>query len=105
VKKVFISQPMSGRTKAQILEEREKVVKIVEDYFSDDNVEVIDTFFKDFKGNRLEFLGKSIMEGLAKADVAVFVGDWQNYDGCRCEHFIAAQYTVPCFYVNSREDL
>jgi hypothetical protein len=43
-------------------------------------------------------LGKSISEGLALADVALFIGDWENFDGCRCEQFIAAQYKVPCMY-------
>jgi hypothetical protein len=98
--RVFISQPMRGKTNAQILIERERAINCARRHFGDNAVEVIDTFFKDFDGNRLEFLGKSIMEGLAKADAAVFIGDWQNYDGCRCEHFIAAQYKVPCFYVN-----
>jgi hypothetical protein len=100
MKKVFISQPMRGKTNEQILAERERAVETAASYFNQDMVEIIDTFFTDFNGNRLEFLGKSVMEGLARADVAVFVGDWQNYDGCRCEHFIAAQYKVPCLYVN-----
>jgi hypothetical protein len=100
MKKVFISQPMRGKTDEQILTERYKACSIVLSYFTEEDVELIDTFFKDFDGNRLEFLGKSVMEGLARADVAVFVGDWQNYDGCRCEHFIAAQYKVPCLYIS-----
>jgi hypothetical protein len=102
MKKVFISQPMRGKTNAEIERERDYALFCVRARFgcSENEVDLIDTFFKDFNGNRLEFLGKSIMEGLAKADVAVFVGDWQNYDGCRCEHFIATQYKVLCFYVN-----
>jgi hypothetical protein len=100
MKKVFISQPMRGKTNGQILAERDEAINAVRFYLAESQAEIIDTFFKDFNGNRLEFLGKSIMEGLAKADVAVFVGDWQNYDGCRCEHFIAAQYKIPCLYVN-----
>jgi hypothetical protein len=95
---VFISQPMRGKTDAEIEHSRKYAVSCVRAYYRED-IDVIDTFFKGFNGNRLEFLGKSIMEGLAKADVAVFIGDWQNYDGCRCEHFIASQYKVPCFYV------
>jgi hypothetical protein len=102
MKKVFISQPMRGKTHADIERERDYALFCVRSIFGfgENDVELIDTFFKDFDGNRLEFLGKSIAEGLAKADVAVFVGDWHNYDGCRCEHFIAVQYKVPCFYVN-----
>jgi hypothetical protein len=98
--KVFISQPMRGKTDKQIEKERERAVNCVRWHFGETMVEVLDTFFKGFDGNRLEFLGKSVMEGIAKADIAVFIGNWQNYYGCRCEHFIAAQYKVPCFYVN-----
>jgi len=63
--------------------------------------ERINTFFADFDGNRLQFLGKSISEGLALADEVVFMDDWEEYDGCRCEHFIAVQYGVKCVYLNS----
>jgi hypothetical protein len=99
MRRVFISQPMRGKTNGEIKRERDRALSLARGYYQDD-VELIDTFFEGFNGNRLEFLGKSVMEGLAKADVAVFVGDWQNYDGCRCEHFIAAQYKVPCHYVD-----
>jgi hypothetical protein len=98
VKKVFISQPMRGKTAEQILADRDRAIDTVKILFKGHHIEIIDTFFNDFDGNRLQFLGKSIGEGLAIADIAVFVGDWQKYDGCRCEHFIAAQYGVPCMY-------
>ncbi|MDR0474933.1 MAG: hypothetical protein LBH43_14820, partial [Treponema sp.] len=61
--------------------------------------EIINTHFTEFNGNRLQFLGKSIMEGLAVADIAIFIDDWEKYDGCRCEHFIASQYKIPCIYI------
>jgi hypothetical protein len=94
--KLFISQPMKGKTDKEILEAKEDGLKLAELKLGD--FEVIDTFFKDFDGNRLEFLGKSIMDGLAKADVALFLDDWEKFDGCRAEHFIAAQYGVRCIY-------
>jgi hypothetical protein len=93
MKKVFISQPMRDKTQEQILAEREAALAKIGGPF-----ELVDTYFKDFDGNRLAFLGKSVMDGLSKADVAVFIGDWEKYDGCRCEHFIAAQYKIPCLY-------
>jgi hypothetical protein len=96
---------MRGKSDRQIEREREDAITFVTWHFEGDDVEIIDTFFKEFNGNRLEFLGKSIMEWLAKADVAVFVGDWQNYDGCRCEHFIAEQYKVPCLYTHQEVEI
>ena len=61
--------------------------------------ERIDTYFDGFEGNRLQFLGKSISEGLALADEIVFMDDRHNYDGCLAEHFIAVRYGVPCIYL------
>jgi hypothetical protein len=99
-KKIFISQPMRGRTTCEILGERLDAISQIRDYvhykFGQD-IEIIDTFLENFNGNRLEFLGKSILEGLAKADIAVFVGDWQEYDGCCCEHYIAERYGIEVF--------
>lgn len=94
--KIFISQPMRGKTEEEILNKRSKALEELKNSIGD--FELIDTYFENFEGNRLQFLGKSISEGLALADIAVFVGDWQKYDGCRCEHFIASQYGVPCMY-------
>ena len=96
--KVFISQPMRGKTQEEILSARTKAIGELEKSSPNEAVEVIDTYFKNFNGNRLEFLGKSIMDGLAKADVALFIGDWEHYDGCACEHFIAAKYGVKIVY-------
>ena len=96
MKKVFVSQPMRGKTEAEILSARETALKRLKENIG--GFELVDTYFADFNGNRLQFLGKSISEGLALADVALFIGDWENFDGCRCEQFIAAQYGVPCYY-------
>ena len=96
MKKVFVSQPMRGKTEDEILSARETALKRLKENIGP--FELIDTYFAEFNGNRLQFLGKSISEGLALADAALFIGDWENFDGCRCEQFIAAQYGVPCYY-------
>jgi hypothetical protein len=96
MKKVFISQPMKGKTKDEILANRSEAMDRLKSAIGE--FELIDTYFADFDGSRLQFLGKSIGEGLALADVALFIGDWENFDGCRCEQFIAAQYKIPCLY-------
>jgi hypothetical protein len=98
MKKIFISQPMRGKTNEEILAERSIAVEKAKEKLGED-VEVIDTFFNNFNGNRLQFLGKSITERLAVADAAVFAGDWREYDGCKCENYIAKRYKVPCVYV------
>lgn len=44
MKKLFISQPMNGKTNTEILEEREKAIKSAERNL-EEKVEVIDSFF------------------------------------------------------------
>ncbi len=72
MKKLFISQPMRGKTDKEILEEREMAIKKAKAILRED-VEVLDTFFDDFKGNQkpLNYLAKSI-NFLADADIAYF---------------------------------
>jgi len=101
MKKVMVSNGLRGKTDPEGYVRQCRAA--VDRYFEakGEAIERINTFFDDFDGNRLQFLGKSISEGLALADVVVFMDDWQNYDGCRTEHFIAAQYGVECVYLES----
>lgn len=45
MKKLFISQPMRGKTDEEILRERNEAITIAKDIMKDD-IEVIDSFFK-----------------------------------------------------------
>ena len=99
--RLFISQPMRGRTDEQIEREREELVEIAEAvYFGRGGVEVIDSFFKGGlnapTGSKapLYHLSKSL-ELLATADAVIFARDWQGARGCRIEHECAKQYRVP----------
>ena len=101
MKKIMVSNGLRGKedTKGYV----DRCRKAVDTYYTEksEDFERIDTFFADFDGNRLQFLGKSISEGLAIADEVVFMDDWEKYDGCRCEHFIATQYGVKCVYLST----
>ena len=94
MKKLFISQPMNGKTDEQILSEREKAIKIAKEILSED-VEVIDTFYTDFSPDAkpLQYLARSISD-LAKADIAYFSEGWQEARGCKIEHECVVQYGV-----------
>jgi hypothetical protein len=94
--KIFVSQPMRDTNKTEIMNQRKNALEELKTRIGD--FELINTYFENFDGNRLQFLAKSISEGLAIADMALFIGDWEHYAGCRCEHFIAIQYTIPCMY-------
>ena len=101
--KIFISQPMNGKTEEEIRFEREIAIKDakkqVEESFPEDwdvdgnQSEIMDTFFKDFAPgiHPLVYLGESI-KMLAEADVVYFARGWQNALGCCIEHDCAKKY-------------
>ena len=94
MKKIFISQPMSGKTDKQIAEQRKKAVMILNNYF-EEKIEVIDSIITDAPKNAkpLWYLSKSL-ELMSNADVVVFTAGWEKYRGCRIEHTCAVEYGI-----------
>ena len=95
MKKLFISQPMRGKTDEEILAVRSDAIQAAKDVVGED-VEVIESFFQNApaEARPLWFLGKSL-ELLATADVAYFAQGWESASGCRVEHICAVEYGVP----------
>ena len=93
--KVFISQPMKGRTDQEIIEERAELFAHAKETYPD--AELIDSYFEDYKpstGNvALKYLAKSL-ELLADADVAYFAKGWETARGCRIENQCAIDYEI-----------
>ena len=96
VKKLFISQPMNGRTDEEIKEERYRITQEMVVRFPEDDISVIDSFFEGapVQNNPLWFLGKSL-ECLSGADIAYFAPGWETARGCYVEHHCAIQYGIP----------
>ena len=94
MKKLFISQPMKGKSDEDILAEREKAIHEAEELLGEP-VEVIDSFFQSAPvgAKPLWFLGKSL-ELLSGADVAYFANGWQDARGCKIEHTCAVEYGI-----------
>lgn len=94
MKKLFISQPMRGKTDEEILATREKAIKSAEEKIGEP-VEVIDSFFQSAPADArpLWYLGKSL-ELLATADIAYFVEGWAMARGCKIEHTCATEYGI-----------
>jgi len=90
MKKLFISQPMQGKSDEEILIERKALIARAQEKIGEE-VEALDTFFTDFDGNALAFLGKSI-SALSEADVAIFGAGWKDARGCRIEHICCVEY-------------
>ena len=87
--KIMISQPMRGKTEKEIKNEREALVKKLQE----EGHEVLETVFEDFDcyASSIAYLARSI-EFLDKADAVVFMKGWENARGCKIEHEIALKY-------------
>ena len=85
MKKLFISQPMRGKTDKEILAIRSDAIQSAKDALGEE-VEVIDSFFQAAPADAkpLWFLGKSL-ELLATADIAYFAKGWEGARGCKIE--------------------
>ena len=93
MKKLFISQPMRGKTDEEILAERADAVQAARDALGEE-VEVIDSFFGTSDlSHALEYLGESL-KLLAKADIAYFAPGWRDARGCKIEHACADAYGI-----------
>lgn len=92
--KVFISQPMNGKTDEEIKKERLRIISKISDLVSEP-IEVIDSYFESapHDAKPLWFLGKSI-ELLSSANLAYFSKGWESSRGCTIEHTCAVSYMI-----------
>lgn len=94
MKKLFISQPMRGKTDEEILATREKAIAKAKELVGEP-VEALETFFQGAPAGAkpLWYIGESI-KYLGEADVAFFAKGWEDARGCRIEHECAKEYNV-----------
>ena len=95
MKKLFISQPMKGKSDEEILATRKKAIESAKRMLETEEVEVIDSFFQSAPADAkpLWFIGKSL-ELLSNADVAFFAEGWEDARGCRIEKMCATEYGI-----------
>ena len=100
--KVFISQPMRGLDDDTILAVREKALNAVKEMYREEEIELIDSFFKDapVDAKPLWYLGDSIRL-LSEADLVVFVnGCEKDTRGCKIEYACAEAYEYKTLLIN-----
>lgn len=95
MKKLFISQPMKGKSDDEILAERSNAIQSARDSVNDE-IEVIDSFFQGAlaEAKPLWYLGESL-KLLATADIAYFAPGWNEARGCKIENACAKEYGIP----------
>lgn len=97
--KAMLSQPMAGKTEQEIIETRERAIKVLKEK----GYEIVNTLFMDewYSKEKMEergvvqiplcFLAKSL-ENMSKCHVVYFCDGWQNARGCKIEHDAAVAY-------------
>lgn len=103
--KAMLSQPMAGKTEAEIIETREKAIKVLEEK----GYEIVNTLFTDewYKKETMEkrgvvqiplcFLAKSL-ESMSLCHAAYFCKGWEETRGCKIEHEVAVAYGLDIIY-------
>lgn len=103
--KIFISQPMNGKTTEEIENERNDIIDRLATQFARENecINIIYSFFKNAPHDTkpLWYLGESI-KLMSEADVVFFCDGWQTARGCQIEHDCALAYGIDMMY---EEDL
>ena len=104
-KKAMLSQPMAGRTEAEIVATREMAIAALESA----GYTIVNTLFTDeWYSNEamtergvvqipLCFLAKSL-ENMALCHAAYFCKGWENARGCKIEHDAAKAYGLEIIY-------
>lgn len=102
--KVFISQPMRGKTDEEIQTERDRILIDLKSRFDGPVIE-IPSYFPDFYHNHINdpvyMLALSI-KLLSDADLAVFAPGWDGARGCKIEHDVCMAYDIPYEEIGER---
>ena len=104
-KKAMLSQPMAGKTDAEIVATREKAIAALKDM----GYEIVNTLFTDewYSKEKMQergvvqiplcFLAKSL-ENMSLCHAAYFCKGWERARGCRIEHEAAVAYGLEIIY-------
>ena len=101
--KIMISQPMAGKTDAQIIETRRKAVTYLESLGHEVENTLFDCFSDNlllengFKQIPLFYLAHSL-EAMSRCDAVYFCDGWQHARGCKIEHDAAVEYGLLVFH-------
>lgn len=94
MKKIYISQPMRGRSTDDIIAERKALVADAAVALQTDEVEVLDTYLNGYTNKPPLHLLALALEKMADADAVIFAPGWCDARGCRVEHLAASEYGI-----------
>ena len=105
MRKAMLSQPMAGKTEEEIIETRERAIKVLEQQ----GYKIVNTLFTDewYSNENMKergviqiplcFLAKSL-ENMSLCDAVYFTKGWKSTRGCKIEHDAAKAYGLQIIY-------
>ena len=105
MQKAMLSQPMAGKTEAEIIETRNRAIEVL----NSEGYEIVNTLFTDewYSNDAMKergvvqvplcFLAKSL-ESMSLCHAAYFCKGWENARGCKIEHDAAKAYGLKIIY-------
>lgn len=111
MKKAMLSQPMAGKSEAEIIATRDKAIQALKER----EYKVVNTLFTDewYSDKAMEergvvniplcFLAKSL-ENMSKCHAAYFCRGWEQARGCQIEHAAAVAYGLEIIYEEDDEE-
>ena len=111
MQKAMLSQPMAGKTEAEIIETRNRAIEVL----NREGYEIVNTLFTDewYSNDAMKergvvqiplcFLAKSL-ENMSLCHAAYFCKGWENARGCKIEHDAAKAYGLKIIYEECSSD-
>lgn len=105
MQKAMLSQPMAGKTEAEIIETRNRAIEVLKS----EGYEIVNTLFTNewYSDDAMKergvvqislcFLAKSL-ENMSLCHAAYFCKGWENARGCKIEHDAAKAYGLKIIY-------
>ena len=104
--KIFISQPMNGRSEIDILKERERIyIDWLDLLYYGKFDELIDSYTKTnvpYGAGRLWYLGDDIQK-MADADIVILAPGWEKAAGCCVEFEVAKRYGITTYKYDGKD--
>lgn len=99
IKRVFISQPMSGLSNDEILSARRKATDYITSIYPNNEIVVIDSYQPQENTeynaiSAVNLLGQALSK-MASAEIIYFAPGWKESKGCQVENEVARRWLEP----------
>lgn len=101
MKKVFISQPIRGKTYDEVMQIRNNAISQLNELYPSEDLKIIESFipamYYDANNNPVVGLGTCISL-MGDADLVYICKNWEENRGCTIERRVALLYDIPIIY-------